>query len=222
MIKLYNADCLEVLKSMPDKSIDCIITDPPYGIGTDGQKKSICKNPKHNRKYHEFMGWDNKTPNKIIFDEMFRVSKNQIIFGGNYFELLISKGWIVWDKGQKGLTMSDSELIWTSFNKPLRIFICNRCELRKDGSHHPTMKPLKLLQMIFEKYVKENDIILDPFMGSGSVNLQAFMNNNKTIGIEKEKKYYDIAVKRIQDAGGNVIQQRLYAADAQSAKADCA
>lgn len=80
--KIIHGDCLEVMKELPDKSIDLVLTDPPYGIGIDGQKESKAKNPKHNRKHHEFLGWDNSIPKKEYFDEIFRVSKNQIIWGG--------------------------------------------------------------------------------------------------------------------------------------------
>src|SRR3990167_10130803 len=123
--KIINADCLKVMKQMPDKCVDLVLTDPPYGLGIDGQKESFSKNPKHNRKKHEFMGWDNEIPQKEYFEEMFRISKNQIIWGGNYFVSYLSeghKGWLVWDKGQYGLTMSDGELAYTSFDKSLRIF----------------------------------------------------------------------------------------------------
>ena len=85
-VKLYCGDCLEVMKNIPDKSIDFILTDPPYGIGIDGQKKSVCKNPKHNRKAYTFKGWDNGRITKEYFNEIFRVSVNQIIFGANFFK----------------------------------------------------------------------------------------------------------------------------------------
>lgn len=202
MIDLYNADCLEIMQSIPDKSIDLVITDPPYGIKKDGQKLSICKNPKHNRKEHEFLGWDSSIPDKKYFDEIFRISKNQIIFGANYFTEFLkpSKGWIVWDKGQYGLTMSDGELIYTSFEKPLRIFNCNRVQLLKDKTFHPTQKPLFLMKKILFEYTEKQQIILDPFMGSGSTGVACINIGRNFIGIEKEKKYFDIAEKRIQEA----------------------
>lgn len=203
-IKLYNSDCLIEMKNIPDKSIDLLLTDPPYGIGIDGQKLSICKNPKHNRKSHEFKGWDNSIPAKEYFNEMFRITKNQIIFGGNYFTeyLKPSKGWIVWDKGQYNLSMSDGELIYTSFEKALRILHCNRAQLLRDGSFHPTQKPLLILYKILET-LKDVETIIDPFMGSGSTGVACINTNRNFIGIEKDEKYFQIAKKRIDEAVEN-------------------
>ena len=109
-IELHNVDCLPFMKQCEDKQFDLAIVDPPYGIGVDGQKESICKNPKHNRKAHDFKGWDNEIPTLEYFTELERISKNQIVWGANYFVAHLqkgTKGWIVWDKGQHGLTMSD-------------------------------------------------------------------------------------------------------------------
>lgn len=126
--KFYHCDCMELMKQMPDNFIDFAIVDPPYGIGIDGQKKSISKNPKHNRKEHKQKKWD-IAPSIEYFNELKRVIKNQIIWGGNYFiDKLCEnhKGWVVWDKGQHGLTMSDCELAYTSFDTPTRIYVKNR------------------------------------------------------------------------------------------------
>ena len=122
--RLYNIDCMEAMRKIPDKFFQLAITDPPYGIGIDGQKISINKNPKHNRKEHQRKGWDKSIPKEEYFRELERVSVNQIIWGGNYFVKHLKaghKGWIVWDKGQRGLTMSDCELAYTSFDNPTRI-----------------------------------------------------------------------------------------------------
>lgn len=100
--KIINADCMDILKQLPDKCIDLVLTDPPYGIGIDGQKLSISKNPKHNRKRHDFKNWDDNIPKKEVFDEICRVGQKVIIWGGNYFNEFLEqghKGWIVWDKG---------------------------------------------------------------------------------------------------------------------------
>jgi len=198
--KVICGDCLEVMKCIPDKSVDLVLTDPPYGIGIDGQKLSISKNPKHNRKEHEFMGWDKKIPSREYFNEMFRISRNQIIFGANYFVDYLTeghKGWIVWDKGQHGLTMSDGELIYTSFDKPLRIIILNRVELLKDGALHPTQKPSELVRKILNIYSKESDVIIDPFLGSGTTAWACKQLNRKYIGIEINHKYCEIAERRL-------------------------
>ena len=190
--KIIQGNCLEVMKDIPDKSIDLVLTDPPYGLGIDGQKESFSKNLKHNRKKHEFMGWDNNIPSKEYFDEIFRISKNQIIWGGNYFVERLNdghKGWLVWDKGQHGLTMSDGELAYTSFDKPLRIFTYNRVELLKDGAWHPTMKPLILMKWCVELFSNEEQIILDPFLGSGTTAVACKHLKRNFIGIEIFPKY---------------------------------
>ena len=129
---------MEAMKYIPDKFFQLAITDPPYGIGIDGQKLSINKNPKHNRKQHKKKDWDSAgIPGADYFRELERISENQIIWGGNYFVEHLQqghKGWIVWDKGQHGLTMSDCELAYSSFDSPTRIVVINRVELLKDGT----------------------------------------------------------------------------------------
>lgn len=121
--KLYNMDCMQGMKEFPDGFFDLAIVDPPYGIGIDGQKKRVCGNPKHNRKEHIRKSWDKAIPPPEYFRELERVSKAQVIWGGNYFVPYLEqghKGWLVWDKGQHGLTMSDCELAYTSFDTPTR------------------------------------------------------------------------------------------------------
>lgn len=199
-MEIIQGDCLEVMKSFADKSFDLVLTDPPYGLGIDGQKESFSANPKHNRKAHEFMGWDNKIPSREYFDEIFRVSKNQIIWGGNYFVDYLSeghKGWVVWDKGQHGLTMSDGELAYSSFDKPLRIFTFNRGILKTDGAHHPTMKPIELMKWCLS-FAGETTSVLDPFLGSGTTLLAAKQLGIDATGIEINEKYCEIARKRLE------------------------
>ena len=149
--KLYNMDCMQGMKEFPDGFFDLAIVDPPYGIGIDGQKKRVCGNPKHNRKEHIRKSWDKTIPPPEYFRELERVSKAQVIWGGNYFVPYLEqghKGWLVWDKGQHGLTMSDCELAYTSFDTPTRVFVCNRVELLNDGTIHPGRSVLlhKVLQ----------------------------------------------------------------------------
>ena len=199
--KVNQMDALELLKMIPDKSIDLVLTDPPYGIGIDGQKMSLNKNPKVNRKNHDFKGWDNKIPNKEIFKEIFRVSKNQIVFGANYFNEYLKqgcKGWIIWDKRQRGLTMSDCEIIYSSFNKATRIYTFNRCELKTDGSFHPTMKPLKLISKIIKENSEDDDIILDCFMGSWTTAVACQNLKRNFIGCELDKDYCAIGKQRLR------------------------
>ena len=200
--KIINADCMDILKQLPDKCIDLVLTDPPYGIGIDGQKQCECSNPKHNRKEHVRKEWDSSIPPKEVFEEMKRVSKNMIIWGVNYFNEFLEqghKGWIVWDKGQDGLTMSDCELAYSTFNSPTRIFRMNRVELLKDGTIHPTQKPLRLFQRCVAEYSKENDLILDCFSGSGTTAIACHRLKRRFICIEKDKDYYEASVKRLED-----------------------
>ena len=207
MIKYLNkiicADSLEIMKKLPDNCIDLVLTDPPYWIGIDWQKRSINKNnPKANRKEYEFMGWDNNIPSKEYFDEIFRISKNQIIWGWNYFVKYLEewhKGWLMWDKWQHWLTMSDWELAYTSFDKPLRVYTLNRVYLQKDQPKHPTQKPKELFKWCLENYSKEWDIILDCFWWSWTTAVACIETNRKYIVIEKEKKYCDIAEKRVKN-----------------------
>ena len=200
-------DSLKVMQALPDKYFDCCITDPPYGLGIDGQKLSYSANPKHNRKQHPFMGWDSKIPSKKYFDEIFRVSKNQIIWGGNYFVSYLTeahKGWMVWDKGQHGLTMSDCELAYTSFDFPTRVFVFNRNHIKQDGAYHPTMKPLELMRWCIE--LSGAETILDPFMGSGTTLLAAKQLGKNAMGIEIAPEYVEIARKRLS-------QESLFVSD---------
>lgn len=203
MNKIICGDCLDVLKKLPDKCVDLVLTDPPYGIGFDGQKKKFCKNPKHNRKEHIKKNWDFSIPPKKYFNEILRISKKAIIWGGNYFNEYLPqgyKGWLIWDKGQDGLTMSDCEIAWTNFNCPTRIIRMNRVELLKDGTIHPTQKPLRLFQRCVAEYSKESDFILDPFSGSGTTAVACHNLNRRFICIEKDPDYWAASVKRLDDA----------------------
>jgi DNA modification methylase len=190
----------DVKKLMNGQKADLLLTDPPYGIGIDGQKKSISKNPKHNRKEHEFRNWDNERPTKETFNLIMSYSKKHIIWGGNYFADLLpaTKGWLVWDKGQKGLTMSDGELAWTSENKPLRIAVVNRNELK--GSVHPTQKPLSIIQFCLKQI--ESETILDTYLGSGTTLIACEKTNRICYGMELDTKYCDVIIERWEQFTG--------------------
>ena len=197
----YNLDCMEGMKQFPDKYFDLCIVDPPYGIGIDGQKESICKNPKHNRKKHNKKDWDSNIPDKDYFQELERVSKNQIIWGGNYFVPHLDKGkkgWIVWDKGQHGLTMSDCELAYSSFDVPTRVVVINRVELRKDGTIHPTQKPVALYEWLLNNYAKKGDKILDTHCGSASSLTACHKLGFEYIGFELDEDYFKAATARLE------------------------
>ena len=199
-IKLYNCDCMELMAKTPDKYYELCIVDPPYGIGIDGQKESICKNPKHNRKQHERKDWDKNTPPHEYFIELERVSKNQIIWGANYFVENLTKGtkgWICWYKGQQGLTMSDCELAYSSFNCPTRVVIINRVELVKQHTIHPTEKPVQLYKWLLQKYAKEGDKILDTHFGSLSIGIACHDLHFELTASELDKEYYELGKNRL-------------------------
>lgn len=198
-ITLINGDCMDYMRLLPDNAFDLAIVDPPYGIGIDGKKACICKNPKHNRKYHETKGWD-KSPSPIYFSELQRVSKNQIIWGANYFVSMLdkdTKGWIVWFKGQTGLTMSDCELAYSSFNRPTRVVTINRWELARQNTIHPTEKPKSLYGWLLNNYAKPGNKILDTHLGSGSSAIAAMELGYEFVGIEIDKDYYEAAKNRL-------------------------
>ncbi len=199
--RLILGDCREVLPFL-DRH-DLLLTDPPYGIGIDGQKERVNRNPKHNRKAHEFMGWDSETPDRFVFELMRYKSHGQIVWGGNYFIDKIpcpTKGWLFWDKGQRGLTMSDGELAWTSFNFPLRAYTLNRVALQEGGgTDHPTQKPLRLMTWCIS-LVPDAITVLDPFMGSGTTGVACDRMGKRFTGIEREPKYFASACERIENA----------------------
>jgi len=199
--ELWHGDCREVLPLLP--RVDLMLTDPPYGIGIDGQKESVNRNPKHNRKAHDFLGWDSETPERLVFELLRYKSAGQIVWGGNYFIDKLphpTKGWLFWDKGQRGLTMSDGELAWTSYEFPMRAYTLNRVALQEDGgTEHPTQKPLRLMTWCLG-LVPDARTVCDPFMGSGTSGVACVQMGRQFYGIERERKYFDIACERISRA----------------------
>ena len=213
MIKLHNADCLEAMRLMDDDSFELAIVDPPYGIGMDGGK--IGKN--HFKK----KDWDNTTPSLEYFTELFRVSKNQIIWGANHFTKYIppSRGWVYWDKltNKKGhmfgKTFSSGELAYTSFDFILSHFeykwqgnyvgypneITTRSKRVEDIKIHPTQKPVALYEWLLEKYAKKGDRILDTHLGSGSIAIACHNLGYDLTGYELDKDYYAAACKRLEN-----------------------
>jgi site-specific DNA-methyltransferase (adenine-specific) len=209
MLTITNEDNMELMARYPDNYFDLAIVDPPYGIGIDGQKESICKNPKHNRKSHEHKGWDNSIPSKNYFTELKRVSKNQIIWGGNYFTeyLKPTKAWIFWYKGQNDLTMSDGEMAWTSFQTVTRQIEINRASLIAQNTFHPTEKPYKLYKWLLDKYAKQGDKILDTHLGSGSIAIACHDYGFDLTACELDKEYFDKAMQRINN---HTAQTKLF------------
>lgn len=200
--KLYNMDCMQGMKEFPDGFFDLAIVDPPYGIGIDGQKKRVCGNPKHNRKEHIRKSWDKTIPPPEYFRELERVSKAQVIWGGNYFVPYLEqghKGWLVWDKEQHGLTMSDCELAYTSFDTPTRVFVCNRVELLNDGTIHPTQKPVKLYSWVLSLFARKGMKILDTHAGSGSSLIACYRQGGLDfVGFEIDEDYCRAANERLE------------------------
>jgi site-specific DNA-methyltransferase (adenine-specific) len=206
MIYLHNMDCMEAMAQMPDNAFDLAIVDPPYGLG---MAKSFAINGKKNCKYwkkYAPKNWDNNKPSKKYFDELLRVSKHQIIWGGNYFidNLYPSMGWICWNKGQRNFTLADGELAWTSFNCALRIFDFARPQARasnrKSGAmFHPTKKPIELYNFCLNKYAKKGWRILDTHLGSGSSAIAAYNAGYEFHGYEIDTDYYNAAKKRFEN-----------------------
>lgn len=196
---LYNADCRDVLPTLAKADLVC--TDPPYGIGRDGQKKTTGGNG--GRKAHAFKGWDTDRPDREIFDLILKAAPTAIIWGGNYFaDMLPPTGkWLVWDKGQR-INQSDGELAWTSMSGALRILTMNRVELLLEGTEHPTQKPIKLLDWTLA-HVPEAQVVLDPFMGAASTGIAAIRAGKSFIGIERDPDYFAIACRRISEVTGN-------------------
>jgi site-specific DNA-methyltransferase (adenine-specific) len=198
-MKITNECNMELMSRYEDNYFDLAIVDPPYGIGISGQKEKK-QGKKSDRKYHKEKNWDKETPTQEYFNELFRVSKNQIIWGGNYFVKYLckgTKGWIIWDKAQHGLTMSDCEMAYSSFQKPTRIFTQNRVILLQEGTIHPTQKPVKLYEWLLMNYAKQSDKILDTHLGSGSIAIACHNLGYDLTACELDKDYYLSAMKRI-------------------------
>ena len=200
---ITNEDNMELMARYEDNHFDLAIVDPPYGIKRDGQEETFTKNRKHKRKHHKQKEWDSAIPNQNYFNELKRVSKNQIIWGANYFvEFLFDStmGWVFWYKGQQGLTMSDGEIAYTSFQRATRQININRGFIAKNGgSIHPTQKPTKLYEWLLMNYAKEGDKILDTHLGSGSIAIACHNLKYDLTACELDKEYYDAAIKRINE-----------------------
>jgi len=202
---IYHGDCLEVMKQFPDKSFDLVLTDPPYGkMWTRGINGiGVLKDKNEDDKTL----WDETIPAKEVFDEMVRVSKNQIIFGGNYFTdyLPPSNCWLVWDKlGDlklgKQIPFAHCELIWTSFNKTVKKYTLRQQGFindSKDERVHPTQKPSEIISAILQDFSDDEMTILDPFAGSFTTLVVAKMLKRRAVGIEISKKYCEIGKQRL-------------------------
>jgi len=185
-IELLNIDCMEYMSTVPDKFFDLAIVDPPYGIG-------ISSNPV--RQMHDKKQWDNSIPNDEYFAELFRVSKNQIIWGGNYFPLPPSQGFLIWDKKQpEDFSLAMCEFAWSSIQSPAKIW--RYSVLTERDKIHPTQKPVNLYRWLLNKYAKEGDKILDTHLGSGSIAIACHDYKFELTACEIDKDYFEAANKR--------------------------
>ncbi len=205
----YNLDVVGYMKGMPDKSVDLALVDPPYGIGEDGgtnhtrggatgfngEKRKV----KIAAKRYEAKGWDKQAPPKEFFDELFRVSKNQIIFGANHFIERMPKPspcWIVWDKMNGDNDFADCELAWTSFKSAVRKVeykwngMLQQDMKNKEVRQHPTQKPVFIYRYLLSKYARPGDKIFDPMMGSQSSRIAAWDMGFDYVGCERDADYF--------------------------------
>lgn len=202
-IEITNENNLDLMKRYSDKYFDLAIVDPPYGIG-------ISKNPV--RQMHKKKDWDNEIPSKQYFDELFRVSKNQIIWGGNYFDLPPSQGFYIWDKKQpENFSLAMCEYTWSSIQKPAKIWSLS--VMKEQNKIHPTQKPIELYEWLIMRNAEKGYKILDTHLGSGSIAIAIDIINKREklnlqfIGCELDTDYYNKAIERIKS---KTITQYLF------------
>jgi len=196
-MNITNEDNMELMARYPDKYFDLAIVDPPYGINVNvsmGRRKGDKKS-----NYHKFAGNDSAIPSIEYFKELLRVSKEQIIWGGNYMteHLKPSPCWLLWDKGfSEDVTFAQFEMAWTSFNSSAKKYDKHPNQLNRI---HPTQKPVALYKWILNKYAKQGDKILDTHLGSGSIAIACHDLEYDLTACELDKEYYDAAIKRINN-----------------------
>lgn len=196
MLDLRNCDNMELMAEFPDNYFDLAIVDPPYGININvsmGRRKGDKKSD-----YHKFAGEDKEIPKKEYFEQLRRISKNQIVFGGNYMteHLPPSPCWILWDKGfSEDVTFAQFELAWTSFETSAKKFDKNPNQLHRI---HPTQKPIDLYKWILSKYCSKGDKILDTHLGSGSIAIACHEMGFDLVGCELDADYYNKMMERIE------------------------
>lgn len=217
--EVFNIDCMEYMRSVPDKHFALAIVDPPYGLSkksTQGAGK--LKNRTLNRS--TIQQWDVR-PGKEYFDELFRISENQIIWGGNYFELPPTRCFVCWDKQQVWENFSQCELAWTSFDKPAKhITISNRGAHIDHVHWHPTAKPVELYAYLLRTFAVGGGKIFDSHLGSGSSRIAAYKMGFDFVGCEIDPTYFQLSEERFQhecmgvqtvtESGSKIIQGRLF------------
>jgi len=195
-LKLYHADCMDVMRQFPDGHFDLAVVDPPYGIGAENHAGKA----ENGWTQWSKKEWDSKTPDAAYFKELFRVSVGQIIWGANYYPQYLppSPGWIFWDKGQRDFSLADGELAFSSFDRAMRVFDMSRGAQMAEGSRiHPTQKPVALYRWLLAKYAKPGQRILDTHLGSGSHAIAAHYAGMDFTGIELDADYFAAACERI-------------------------
>ena len=198
-LDLRNCDCMELMSQFPDGHFDLAIVDPPYGIDWMNQIQN--PNTKANWNVYENKEWDKSIPTKEYWDELFRVSKNQIVWGGNYMinYLYPSPCWIIWDKMQE-FSGAVFEMAWTSFKSPAKAFRMSRVEAYANQVKiHPTQKPAQLYKWILNNYAKEGNKILDTHLGSGSIAIACHDYKFDLVASEIDKEYYEATMKRVSN-----------------------
>ena len=195
--RLLLGDCLHVMPTLG--RFDAVVTDPPYGIGAD---EAAAKNKgKWGWKDYGESQWDRDRPSPDVFAAILGLSKDQIIWGGNYFADLLppTMRWLSWDKGQRDFSLADCELAWTSQQKAVRVFDYARGKAVKDGKQHPTQKPVALMEWCLG-FLPDAKTILDPFMGSGTTLVACQRMGRHGTGIELDPDYFEIACRRVDEA----------------------
>ena len=191
--KIHNQDCLEAMKLMQDNQYDLAIVDPPYGLERFKKGGSVVNKYGDEKKH-----WNNIKPKKEYFTELFRISKKQIIWGANNFNLPTSEYFVIWQKGNAlDFSFAMVEMAWTNIKKPAKLFKHLHVQ-NKDKRIHPTQKPVKLYEWLLDNYAKEGDKILDTHLGSGSIALACHNRGFDLTGFEIDKEYFDNAVERLR------------------------
>ena len=197
-IELHNVDCFPFMKQCENKQFDLAIVDPPYGIGA-GSKKFINGTSKTVKDYYKDNDWDKERPSQEYFDELKRISKNQIVWGGNYFADLLGafRCFIFWDKTIHGNSYADGEMAWTSFDGVARYYRRNIAQVTSEGRIHPTQKPETLYEYILTTFAEPNQKIFDSHLGSGSIAIACDKLGFDLTACEIDKQYFDKANKKI-------------------------
>jgi DNA modification methylase len=205
MITLYQGDCIEYMRGMAAGSVDCVVTDPPYGTNN---MRAGGRGINGWRDFRNNTNWDKERPRKEYFDSILLAGKTVIIWGGNYFTdyLPPSMCWLVWDKGQRSFSLADGEMAWTNQEKAMRIFSYPRARMLSENGLHPTQKPIALMRWCIELFTFPGDTVFDPFMGSGATGVACVQLGRSFVGCEISEDYYNIAKRRIEQAQ---LQPRL-------------